>query len=155
MKSSGNLLFPHFSSFLLNLFQYLSRLLQIWEWMLFLLLRTTVYPDPQHYINEELRQAVLYSPFSFGHCCSLLKYLSRLPQFSEWILYFDSGPRSSQDYSTITRKGSGEQLFPYFSRFHFFTLIKWISISFTSILRVNIVSFTQDHSQLNTTAPLQ
>ena len=40
-----------------------------------------------------------------------------------------------------------------FLRFHLFT---WISISFTSNLRVNnFVFFTQDHSQLKTTAPLK
>ena len=115
--------------------------------MLHLLLRTTVYPGLQHHFNEELWEAVLSLPFFTFFIVFIYLNINHvyLNSQSEYCI-FNSGPQSSQYYSTFPMKGSGELFFPYFSRFHFFILITRIPISFTSILSINIMSFTQDHS---------
>lgn len=107
-------------------------------------------------VSSVLWWSVLSLPFSsylfhFIYQNIYLVYLNS--KYEYYIFYLE--PQPTRVYSTTSMKSSGKLFCPcLFSLFSLF-LFTWISVMFTSILRVNIVSLTQDHSHLNTTAPLQ
>ena len=82
MKSSGKLFCSYlfsFPFFFIYSSEYLSPLPRYSEWILHLVLRTTINSGLQHHYNKELWWAVLPLPFSV--LIFLPDYLSRLLQF--------------------------------------------------------------------------
>ena len=129
MKSSSKVSFPCLSPFLifsfyLNIYLvYLST--QSECFILYLGPRSTQdYSTISMKSSGKLFWSYLFSfPFVlFIHLSIFLLYL--VTQSEYYILY--SGPRSTQDYSTITIKSSGELFCPYLFPFSFFYLIIYL-----------------------------